>query len=660
MNRPVLAPPEQAPRIPNAFPREVRERLRSDDLNRVLNAALEAVAAGIVITDRNGVITQVNPAFTKMTGWEAAEIIGRTPSFLKSGVHDDAFYAALWDTILAGRVWQGQIVNRRKDGSLYTEEQTITPVFAPDGRLTHFVASKHDVSDRERLTQQLHEREAHYRSLIESVLDVIIVIDTDGTIRYGSPSMQRVLGHAPNERTGRPALELVHPDDQSLVRMMCAACLDDPAFVGAATYRLQHRDGSWRVMEAVGKSFVYESVVHGVVVTARDVTERRRAEETQARLREQLMQREKLAALGELLAGVAHELNNPLSVVLGHIDLLRATAKGSIAVRAEKMSSAAERCTRIVRNFLTLARQHPQERARVAVGQVVEEALELVAYPLRVDGIRVTLDLPEDLPLVFADPHQLHQVFLNLVTNAHQALRSATGPRQITVSSKAESDGMVCIEVSDTGPGIADDIASRIFEPFFTTKPLGQGTGLGLPICKGIVEAHGGTLTVEGRPGVGACFRVRLPIGESDGALDGGASSPPLSEEGKAILVVDDEPAVAGMLEEMLTRSGFRVQTAGNGREALEHLRQRSYDMVLSDVRMPELDGIGLYREVEREIPALRRRFAFITGDTLNNATDQFLAATRLPCLSKPFTIDAALSVIAMTLTTETTADSRA
>src|SRR5262249_55265441 len=162
--------------------------------------------------------------------------------------------------------------------------------------------------------------------------------DTDGAVRYESPSMQRVLGHAPNERIGRPALELVHPDDRSLVLMMFAACVDDPAFVGAATYRLRHRDGSWRVMEAVGKSLVYESVVRGVVVTARDGTERRRAEETQARLREQLMQREKLAALGELLAGVAHELNNPLSVVLGHIDLLRATAKGSVAARADKMS----------------------------------------------------------------------------------------------------------------------------------------------------------------------------------------------------------------------------------------------------------------------------------------------------------------------------------
>ncbi|MBI4608537.1 MAG: response regulator [Candidatus Rokubacteria bacterium] len=356
---------------------------------------------------------------------------------------------------------------------------------------------------------------------------------------------------------------------------------------------------------------------------------------------EQLLQTEKLATMGELLAGVAHELNNPLSVLLGQSALLREMAgSGPVAERVEKIAKATERCARIVRNFLTLARQHPLERQRVSLNHVVQEAVELLAYPLRVDNVEVTLNLAPDLPVLWADPHQLHQVVVNLVTNAHHAMREALAPRQLTLTTAHdEVAGRVSLEVADTGPGIPREIQARIFEPFFTTKPPGQGTGLGLSLCQGIIAEHRGSIRAESEPGRGATFIVELPLEAPQLAVaETRAAEARLSVRGKRLLVVDDEPGILSVLAEILSADGHQVDTADNGALALEKLQARAYDLILSDLRMPELDGAGLYREVEGRHPELLRRFVFLTGDTLTPETRRFLERVAAPCLTKPFT----------------------
>jgi signal transduction histidine kinase len=227
-----------------------------------------------------------------------------------------------------------------------------------------------------------------------------------------------------------------------------------------------------------------------------------------------LVQSEKVAAMGSLLASVAHELNNPLAVVVAQTALLRElNPAGPVVARAEQIAQAAERCTRIVRNFLALARQHPPERQGVWLNRVIREALELLAYPLGVDGVEVRLALADDLPLLWADPHQLHQVVVNLISNAHQAMRETAPPRRLTVTTRFDPSGArVSLEVADTGPGIPPEAQARIFEPFFTTKPLGVGTGLGLSLCQGIIEGHGGTIRLASTAGPGAVFRIELPV----------------------------------------------------------------------------------------------------------------------------------------------------
>src|SRR5881628_1757097 len=229
---------------------------------------------------------------------------------------------------------------------------------------------------------------------------------------------------------------------------------------------------------------------------------------------QQLVQTEKLATMGSLLAGVAHELNNPLTVVIGQAHLLReGETGGSLVQRAQKIHAAADRCVRIVRNFLALARQHTPERREVRLNDVVPGAVGVPAYELRTGNVEVVLDLTEDLPTLCADAHRLHQVLVNLIVNAQHAMRGVTSARRLTLTTRFDRErDRVWLEVGDTGSGIPPEIRARIFEPFFTTKPSGQGTGLGLSLCQGIVDEHGGTITVASGAGEGAAFQIDFPI----------------------------------------------------------------------------------------------------------------------------------------------------
>jgi PAS domain S-box-containing protein len=381
--------------------------------------------------------------------------------------------------------------------------------------------------------------------------------------------------------------------------------------------------------------------------------ERERAIDQAQRQQEALLQREKLAAMSTLLASVAHELNNPLASIVLQTELLRDDiGQGALAEPVAEIAQAAARCERLVRQFLTLARQHPPERAVVALNALVAETVALLAYPLRVDNVVVHLHLDDQVPPLWGDPHQLQQVLLNLLTNAQQALRAAPGPREVSLTTQYDpTQQQITLAVTDTGPGIPPALQARIFEPFFTTKPPGVGTGLGLPLCRGIVEAHGGTLEVSSALGHGATFRLTLPLG----AVPASMPTPSSTDEapvvrGRTILVVDDEPSLAKGLARLLERDGHTVDTVANGRLALTQLAARAYALILCDVRMPELDGPSLYRFLERQQPHLCQRFIFLTGDTLEPATQAFLEASGAPCLTKPFTSAEARRVIQRTL----------
>jgi two-component system NtrC family sensor kinase len=383
------------------------------------------------------------------------------------------------------------------------------------------------------------------------------------------------------------------------------------------------------------------------------VVERERAAAQLQQQQEALLQREKLAAMGSLLASVAHELNNPLAIIVTQVDNLREEfGSGPLPELLAEITQAADRCKWLVHNFLTLVRQHPPERVAMDLNALITRTIELLSPSLRVDNMAVHLHLAPSLPLLWADPHQLQQVVVNLVTNAQQALHDSATPRQLTLSTRYDpSRTRITFEVADTGPGIPLALQGRIFEPFFTTKPPGIGTGLGLSLCQGILEGHGGTISVTSTPGQGATFRIELPAeGEPEAApAPADLAALPLAR-GQTILLVDDELRLARALARLLCRDGHTVDTVANGRLALAQLQERAYDLILCDLRMPELDGPGLYRVLAQQYPHLLRRCIFLTGDTLSSETLSFIAQHRVLRLTKPFTMAEVRRVIQQAL----------
>lgn len=365
------------------------------------------------------------------------------------------------------------------------------------------------------------------------------------------------------------------------------------------------------------------------------------AQESLARLREtqaQLVQAAKMSALGQLVSGVAHELNNPLSVIIGYGQLLLARDVPPTVKRPlELMVAQGDRMAKIVRNLLYFARQRPPERAAVDVRQVIEQTLSLRLNHLTLSGITVEREFADALPVINGDAQQLEQVFLNLLLNAEQAIHDTKAAGRIVLRARLRDDGRaVLAEVVDDGFGIPPEALPRVFEPFYTTKTVGRGAGLGLSVSYGIVQEHGGRLTVDSRPGE-TTFTVELPVSEAPMP-----SAPPRERRvfdgvGRTALVVEDEPSVLDLVVTLLGESGWRVDVAAGGRAGLERVRGKRYDLVVSDVRMPDGDGRHFYEAALAGDPALRGRFIFITGDTAGAEARDFIESVDVPVVEKPF-----------------------
>jgi signal transduction histidine kinase len=373
----------------------------------------------------------------------------------------------------------------------------------------------------------------------------------------------------------------------------------------------------------------------------RDVSERRRLEDQARDLYQQLLQAEKLAALGQTISGVAHELNNPLATILTCAERLCQRELDDQTRRGlDTILSESERAAKIVRNLLTFARKRHTTRTMVDLNQVVRETLALRSYDQGVSNITILEALAAGLPQVFADPHQVQQVLLNLIINAEQAMISAHGRGTLVLHTwhHLERESVV-LEVSDDGPGVPEEVQPRIFDPFFTTKEVGKGTGLGLTVAYAIVHEHGGRITLRSEASGGATFSVELPAdaGSLEPVLPQPKEAPAALVSGVAVLVVEDEAALGEAVAESLADAGFAVDRAGDGIEALDLLRQKPYDLIICDLKMPRLDGSQLYRELELTQPGLLRRIMFVTGDVAGTEAERFLEESGCRWLAKPF-----------------------
>ncbi|HWL70040.1 MAG TPA: PAS domain S-box protein [Geminicoccus sp.] len=560
-------------------------------------------------------ITFVNAAFARKRGERPDQIVGRSMLELIDPADGERFGLRLRRLTQSDPTVGTEVVLHRNGRVDRYEHWTDRAIFDPAGELIGYQSVGRDVTAERRAEEQLRRSERGFRELVEAhPMPLAVMRMADGQPLFASASFLASLGVT---LATMAAGEIGRFYENPLQREQIYQRLRDTRHIDAMEVTLRRADGTvfpalmrCRATTLGGQDVVLSSFV--------DLTEQKRLKEEMERQRDALYQAEKLTAMGSLLAGVAHELNNPLSVVLGQADMLmEEAADGGTRRRAERIQRNADRCARIVRTFLAIARQKSRDRRPVAIADIVQGAVELAAYGLRADGIEVERRIQPDLPPVLADEDQLHQVVTNLLVNAQQALREQNAARRIVISAATEAAAIV-LRIEDNGPGIPEASRSRIFDPFFTTKPIGVGTGLGLTLCHAIVTQHGGTIAAgEGAPG-GACFEIRLPAALPHAEAGSSADETAPLRPRARILVVDDEAEIVELLSEALELDGHQVLAASNGEEALRILAAQPVDLVVSDLRMPKIDGLHL-EALSASLPH-PPPFLFMTGDTLSRS----------------------------------------
>jgi len=484
--------------------------------------------------------------------------------------------------------------------------------------------------------------QAELRAVLESVPAGVLLLDLSGRIRYFNTAFVNLFGLEIAQ-----ARRASHIDDLEAILKNHFRGATSLSFrwrasgdgeLNPAVDELEVLKPSSRVIERASRPVEDDGRVTGWLEIYQDITSRRHFQSN-------LLQTEKMAALGQLVSGIAHELNNPLTAIMGYAQLLLVQASGAGTHGETKhIYQEAERARRIVKNLLFFARENKPERSRADLNEIVERTLALRSYELRIENIVVKISLAADLPPTMADPHQLQQVLLNLIVNAEQALLESRGSGHVHIRTYQSAPQRVSVEISDDGPGIASEISSRIFDPFFSTKPPGVGTGLGLSIVYGIVHQHGGEVTFENRAEGGTRFIVELPIvpvATSEPEKHAGAEAYTAAGVNKGhILVVEDEPTVARLIVDVLGDDGHQVEAVLDSQEGLARLSRARYDAVICDLRMPRLDGQAFYESLLRAGSPLSERVLFITGDTLTPRTRDFLEPRHLPHLDKPFLVE--------------------
>ncbi len=520
----------------------------------------------------------------------------------------------------------------RGDGTTFLAE--ISATRTDDGRLFSIVR---DVTARREAEAAARRAEETFRALLD-VLPDAVVVHRGGRIVYANATAAIGSGYERLEDfLGTPVMDMVHPEDRAVVLRRIRTMLDTGVAASMQRERLLRRDGSSYLAEVVALPLRFDGEP-SVVVVGRDVTERER-------LQARLAQSERLASVGMLAAGVAHEINNPLAYALLNLERvaegMREGGDPSLRRAVDDAIDGARRVQRIVRDLRTFAGSFQDDIARVDVGAAVDAALKLSAHELRLRA-RVVREVA-DVPRVHANEARLTQVFLNLLMNAAHAIPEGHADRHEVRVAVTEGAGEVRVEVRDDGVGIAPENVARLFDPFFTTRAPGKGTGLGLSICHSIVTSFGGRIEVESVLGAGSAFTVVLPAA---GATPEPAPPPPPRPSSpprrrQRLLLVEDERNMRTVLQALLS-SRYDVVTAATGREGRDVLTaDGAWDLVLCDLLMPEVTGMDLYDWIERNRPALRERVVFMTGGAFTERASRVLDASPGRWIEKPFEFDA-------------------
>ena len=640
--------------------RTMQEKLEAE--LRIWSRAVEQSPSSIVITDVTGNIEYVNPRFTQASGYSLSEAIGRTPRILKSGGLPEVIYRQLWETITSGVEWRGELLNKKKNGELYWEFVTISPLRDASGQITHFLGIKEDITKRKRIDEALRISEENLRVIFNSVYDAIFIHELNGTVIDVNDKGLRMFGVTKDQ-----ALTLSMKDDLSSKENILE---DLPAYWKKAVLG-DNQFFEWKARRPADdvtfdvEIFLRRLTLRGreaILAAVRDVSDRKR-------MQQQLFRAQRIDSISTVVGSIAHEFNNTLNNVLGFSNLIRKyiqdqtkVAKYSTAIEQSVMRSAD-----LGNRLLAFARESKKESAPIDVGSLILELINISAKTL---GASITIEKKIDPQLmrVVGDSNELSQALSNLMMNAKEAIalrEQPTSPGTIFVAADNSlvsenlapklmlPAGSPCIvlRISDNGVGIPEEIVERIFDPFFTTKERGRGAGLGLSIVFSTVRSHRGTITVDSEVGKGTTIQIYIPALDPKRIADDRIDNILKAKKGiDTILLVDDESAMREIGTDILEGSGFKVLTAADGLEAVDIYRKKSKEiaLVILDLVMPKMDGGQTFLELKKINPKVKS--IFCTGFASDAIITQLLAEEHIPAVQKPFRQEEFLHMVQETL----------
>jgi PAS domain S-box-containing protein len=612
----------------------------------------QTLREGVYLASADDRITEMNPALAQMLGYESKEeLLNCQISSLYRKPEDRVEEQNLLNSL--GFLRAHEIALKHKEsGRDVVAVHTTAVIRDPSGKFVRYQGTFVDVTEQREMERRLHREQEFAGRLMDSFPDLVIALDTVGRYTFVSPQIFDILGFRPEDLIGKRMGARTDPSDRTALLEMFDDLIFKRLSEGQIEYRTQHKSGAWRVFRASARPLHDETGrIIGVIASARDITE-------QQRLQQQLIQSERLAAMGQMIAGVAHELNNPLTAILGVTELLRDQSTDERKSRQLDLAHRqARRAAHIVQSLLVFSRPSTPRSTLLHLPDLVLRTLQLHEHSLHSNHIQVDVSARHDLPTVQGDSNQLTQVFLNLIVNAEQAINEVRDHGTLRIRLGVVAD-RVLITFQDDGVGIRRELLPRIFDPFFTTKRPGRGTGLGLSICLAIIREHNGDISAQPLPDGGSVFTVSLPVcTESIAVINPVAPTKTsvveisdaanVSLARKKILVVDDEESILELVTDSLSARGCHVDCASSSDHALELANRNIYDVVLCDLNLESgggaiVSGFKLRDRIVEDAVIrgiIQPHFIFMTGDLVDAAIADQGGSETGKFLQKPFRI---------------------
>ena len=627
---------------------EIEKRLHQEqEFNRRLIANFPDL---IAVLDLQRRFTYISDQVRNILGRAPEEYLGGEFG-VRASPEDKVKIDEMFQRVISGEVSRAQVEFRapHSDGTSRVLLLTAGPLFDENGKISEVVTSARDVTERYEIERRLHQEQEFVRRLVECFPDLIVVLDPEGRFKFVSERLKDILGVSPEEYVGKQVGLRMSSEDRAKLSEMLQNTVSGRKAHEQIEIRAQHVDGTWKSLRITARPlFDEQGNITGMVSSGRDVTESKQFEQ-------QLAQSEKFAAMGQMMAGAAHELNNPLTAILGISDLLRERATDETTRRqVDLILQQARRAAGIVLNLLAFSRPSAHGQAAIDLKAVIQEALQTESALLTKKNILVKFEAPDGLPQLEGNRKLLLQVFSNLIANAEQSISAAHSGGRLDVSACCV-DGRIRVTFADDGAGIAPEIMDKIFDPFFTTKRPGGGSGLGLTIALAVIKEHGGTIEVASTPGLGAAFHVFLPPSAQAPSSSASSSPPSLASapapadilRGHSVLIVDDEESIREIVAEDLSRRGMNVHAVESSEAALSYLSANKCEIVVCDFNLPGISGEALFEKVLAKESGPRPRFVFMTGELVDPALVNKYRERGARILQKPFSISVLATLVA-------------